>query len=183
MGTLTDLQLKSKLWCTVCWDTFLSQPALGISAVCSSVAITPPGTVDIHDHGMASSLFVHWAMVCTNHCIPGTAQLLPFGDTLTQLSSRHSSSLVKVSQMLTLPIFPASNRPTLRNDCLLPVNTSHSLKAVTVMRSSPVNNFFFLLWLIDICKMHYITLYVPCRVLPYLDALLTGCALTGWLHF
>lgn len=72
----------------------------------------------------------------------------------------HSSCLVKVLWMLMLPISPASNRPTLRNDCLLPVSTSHSLKGVTVLRGSPVNNFFCCSSLIYV-KMHYIALYEP----------------------
>ena len=126
MGTLTGLWLHSpicnKLWCTVCSDTYLLEPALTFSAIWATVACL------IRPCGPAFSPHVHqWALTahdlvaiqrssilgplltCTDHCRPGTPHnSCSFGHALTQLSSHHNLPLVK-SSFLRMPIFPALN--------------------------------------------------------------------------
>lgn len=97
------------------WHRSITASIRCFSSLCfssSSGVIAPPGSLTMHDHAVASSLVVlHWTI---------------FG-------SSHSLFLVRVSQILMLPIFPASNRPPIRTDCLL------SAKYITLAYSNEIS--------------------------------------------
>lgn len=130
IGTLTSLRLcspiHSKLQCTVCSNTFLSQPTQTFTTVTLALLWYWPG-------GLAFVFYVdHWAwgpchwltgfglLVGIHHCIPGTPiKTCSYGDDPTYLFSQHNLVLVKVTQILILVHFSCFQTSTSIADCSL----------------------------------------------------------------
>lgn len=111
MGSLTGLHLfspiRNKLWCTV----YSIYALVDVGSDHMGQLLFPVYISEGHWLPMSLSLvhpisFLGLLLIDADHCRPGTRHRSgSIGDTLTSLLSRHSSALVKLSQILTFTSF------------------------------------------------------------------------------